>query len=349
MISYSDEQLYKDAVLSSKNNELKKSMSYWVPLMNKCFVRKSDKDNADQAIVIDDMFYQNLSLVIEFLQSLFGYALEVNQNNIFAGNSEDDYEIDTEEEEEKEEEEEEEDIENGNDEKHLKNTKFFQFGLKEEDEIDFTDEESNNQVIDSDDNNSIGITDFNDFMKEGRAVFRLMIGFILSIINTKMNNTNDKTSLIKLYTILADCFKELDDIKNSLNYYNLALASCELMNNTNLKISILLKITELIKWSDQTVEKSNYYFKIYRKSLIEAIKLIKSSKDEEYIPILPGLKEELHELKLQGSRTNDIRSLHPDFDNVLKRALGQISTDTIKIDNINDLSNLIQKKKPKKK
>ncbi|KAK5780508.1 hypothetical protein RI543_002268 [Arxiozyma heterogenica] len=346
MISYSDDQLYKDAVFSSKNNELKKSMSYWVPLMNKCFVRNSDKDNVDQAIVIDDTFYQNLPLVIEFLQSLFGYALEVNQNNIFAGNSEDDYEIDTEEEEE---EEEEENIENENDEKHLKNTKFFQFGLKEDDEIDFTNEESNNQVIDSDDNNSISITDFNDFMKEGRAVFRLMIEFILSIINTKMNNTNDKTSLIKLYTILADCFKELDDIKNSLNYYNLALASCEQMNNTNLKISILLKITELIKWTDQPMEKSDYYFKIYKKSLIEAIKLIKSSKDDEYIPILPGLKEELHELKLQGSRTNDIRSLHPDFDNVLKRALGQISTDTIKIDNVNDLSNLIQKKKPKRK
>ena len=342
MIPYLEDQLYKDAVLSTKNNEMKKSISYWVPLMNKYFVRSSEHDTANQSIVVDDAFYQNLPLVIEFLQSLFGYAVEVNQNNIFASDCENDSEEESEEETEEESEEEDE-----NNEKHIKNTKFFQFGLKEEDEIDITDNEFDDQQMTSENNNLINIRNFSDFIKEGRTIFRLMIEFILSIINTKMDS--NKTDLIKLYTILADCFKELDDIKNSLNYYNLALATCEQINNANLRISILLKIIELIKWSDKAMERSNYYFKIHKKSLIQAIKLIKSSKDNEYISVLPALREELQELKSQENHQNDIRSLHPDFDNVLKRALGQISTDTIKMNNVNDLSNLVQKKKPKRK
>ena len=338
MISYSEDPLYKDAVSYAKNKEYKKSIPYWVQLMNKCFVPNGTSDKENQLIFLDDDFYQNLPLVIEFLQSLLEYTIEINQNNIFASGSEDESEDESEEEESDEEE---------TNKKHIKNTKFFQFGLKEEDEIDFTDDESDDQQNNKANKITMNITDFNDFIIEGRKAFRLMIEFILSIINTKI--IDDKDNLIKLYTLLADCYKELDDIKNSLNYYNLALDNCEKINNTHLKISILLKITELIKWSDQTLDRSNYYFKIYKKSLIQAIKLIKTSEDKEYISLLPNLKEELKELKSQADHSNDIRSLHPDFDYVLKRALGQISTDSIKMDNVNDLSNLVQKKKPKRK
>ena len=104
---------------------------------------------------------------------------------------------------------------------------------------------------------------------------------------------DDKDNLIKLYTLLADCYKELDGIKNSLNYYNVELDNCEKINNTHLKIFILLYITELIKLSDQTFHRSNRYFEIYKKALLQAINLIKTSEDNEYISLLPNLKEEL--------------------------------------------------------
>lgn len=322
-MSYLQDPLYTDAITHSDKKDYVKSMDFWVPLMNKYI---SSESNTHQ----DDELFKG-TLMVEFLQSLFGYAVEINRDNIFAddseeegGDEEDDSDMDAEDEGDEEDEQD-----------TTQNTKFFQFGLKEEDDTELSDNEED------DNNTSIGITNFQDLLTGGRKAFHSITNFILHIIN----KFNDHKCQNSLYIILADCYKELDNIKDAINYYNMALDNTK-DNDFNGKICILLRITELIKWSDTGLS-SPKYLSICRKRLEEAINLIKSSRDKEYYPILPELKEEMDELQTQ--KTQDIRSLHPDFDNVLKRALGQVSTDSIQNENVNDLSNLIQKKKPKKK
>ncbi|CAL9733392.1 hypothetical protein MOSE0_A04830 [Monosporozyma servazzii] len=317
-MSYLNDSLYKDAILYSDKKEYVKSMDFWVPLMNK-YITSLSQDKSD-----NELFKG--TLMVEFLQSLLGYCMEINRDNIFAEDSDegDEGESDG----EMDEEEEENDEENT-----IQNTKFFQFGLKEEDDIEMDD--------DNEESDLGGITNFQDLLTGGRKAFHSMTDFILSIIN-KFDDNKCQNSI---YIILADCFKELDNIKDSINYYNMALDNTS-DTDFNGKICILLRITELIKWSDNALS-SPKYLSIYKKRLEEAIRLVKISNDKEYSPILQELEEEMNELKTQQSQ--DIRSLHPEFDSVLKRALGQISTDSIQDTNVNDLSSLIQKKKPKKK
>lgn len=322
-MSYLQDPLYKEATSCSDKKEFVKSMDFWVPLMNKYIPSSSSQDQRVDA----DELYEG-TLMVEFLQSLLGYCMEINRDNIFAEDSDEG-------EDDMDEEEEEEEASDDEEKTTTQNTKFFQFGLKEEDDIELSDD-------DNEETNGVGgITNFQDLLTGGRKAFHSSADFILNIVN-KFDDNKCQNSI---YIILADCYKELDNIKDSINYYNMALDNT-IDTDSNAKICILLRITELIKWSDNALS-SPKYLSIYKKRLDEAIDLIKVSKDKEYSPILPELQEEMNELETQ--QTQDIRSLHPEFDSVLKRALGQISTDSIQDANVNDLSSLIQKKKPKKK
>lgn len=323
-----DDQLYEDAMKHTKLKENDKALNSWIALMNKHI--------GQDALKADEDFWD--IIVVKFLQSLVTYMKEVSKDQLFMEDDEEDDEDSDESEEEEEEEIQEDEDDEGEDAPQHENTKFFQFGLVEEDDVELEDDGENEDENDPEDPNGLHVSDFETLLPTGGSKsIKRIIEFILGVMH------HYSKSILKgtVYLIIADCFRELDYVEDAYNYYEMAV---EATPETEDKIPILLDISELFKWSSNASSNPKIA-KYHIDCLNQAKLLIKATNKKEYLKLLPEIKEDLDDLEI--TKSQDIRALHPDFDAVLKRALGQISTDSI--EDANDLTNLVHtKKKPKK-
>ena len=283
------------------------------------------------------------------------YKHGISSNDLLAGGDEDDQEDDEDDEEEEEEEPESELDEtevNEQDEnnKVSANTKFYQFGHEEEEDLENEEEEDD----DDDETDALEKQDlkgFEQFIIGSPFENSLML---LSLIKSlEDDDTLNKLLLSDVYDLAGNNHLELENFEEAIPSYEKALNLLEEHykdDNTNEDITEgYMKLCEALKWAQDTENYEKYLKKIIR--LIELRIDRRKSKDlEKDKTTLLELKEDLDDIK---ESQMDIRERHPEFDSVLKRALGQLlSPDEISANSdavINDLSSIVKKKKPKHK
>ena len=276
------------------------------------------------------------------------YKHGIASNDLLAGGKDDDEEDDENDEEEEEEEDEavENEEQDGNKEASA-NNKFYQFGHEEEEDLE--DEDEDDEDVDALDKQDLkGFEQFiigNPFESS-----LILLGLIKSIEDEDALNT---LLLSDVYDLAGNNHLELENFEEAIPSYEKALKLLEEHykdDNTNEDITEgYMKLCEALKWAQDTKNYEKYLKKIIK--LIELRVDRRKSKDvEKDKATLLELKEDLDDIK---ESQMDIRERHPEFDSVLKRALGQLlSPEEISANSgaaINDLSSMIKKKKPKHK
>lgn len=285
------------------------------------------------------------------------YKHGIASNDLLAGgpNDDEDEDEDEDEEEDEEEQDDEEESEGENNEQNESNeasanTKFYQFGHEEEEELEDEDEDDDND----DKANALGKQDLKGFEQfiigNPFESSLILLGLIKSI---EEDNALNILLLSDVYDLAGNNHLELENFEEAIPSYEKALSLLEEHykdDNTNEDITEgYMKLCEALKWAQDTKNYKKYLKKIIR--LIELRVDRRKSKDvEKDKTTLLELKEDLDDIK---ESQMDIRERHPEFDSVLKRALGQLlSQDEISANSdgvINDLSSIIKKKKPKHK
>ncbi|KAG0669305.1 hypothetical protein C6P45_003904 [Maudiozyma exigua] len=221
----------------------------------------------------------------------------------------------------------------------------------EEEEEEQESEQDETEVNEEDENSKQDLKGFEQFVIGSPFENSLML---LSLIKSLEDDDSlNKLLLSDVYDLAGNNHLELENFEEAIPSYEKALNLLEEHykdDSTNEDITEgYMKLCEALKWAQDTENYEKYLKKIIR--LIELRVDRRKSKDlEKDKARLLELKEDLDDI---NESQMDIRERHPEFDSVLKRALGQLlSPDEISANSdavINDLSSIVKKKKPKHK
>ncbi|GMM58427.1 hypothetical protein DAKH74_050440 [Maudiozyma humilis] len=283
------------------------------------------------------------------------YKYGVSSGSLLAGDSD---EGDSgEEEEEEEEEESEEESEEEEEEKRIVNEnappldeRRYQFGHEEEEEL-VTDDEAD--ADDSDDADVSGFTPpgFEQYMVGNPFQNSLEL---LELVRKNDSSAGDKLFLSDVYDLTGNNCLELEDFEGAITAYETAI---DLMKQHYGAEDALheditdayLKLCEALKWAQDTTRHEKH-LKTVIDMVEKRIDQRKSKDVEKDRELALTLKEDLDDLRDSHA---DIREKHPEFDSILKRALGQLlSPEEVAAASgsaVNDLSSMVKKKKPKHK
>lgn len=283
------------------------------------------------------------------------YKHGIASNDLLAGGDDDEDDDDDEDEEEEDDDDDEDDNEDQEEDEVRQNEerqegapmdeKFYQFGHDEEEDLL---EEEDAYAADNNEEDAFG---FEQFIIG--SPFENSLNLLDVIIKSPKNDILTSLLLSDVYDLAGNNHLELENFDEAIPSYEKALRLLEEHykdDNTHEDITEgLLKLCEALKWAQDTDN--------YEKYLKKTIKLIETRVDKRKSKDIEKDKETLQELKddlddIKESQM-DIRQKHPEFDSILKRALGQLlSPDEISAEAgsaINDLSSMIKKKKPKHK
>lgn len=285
------------------------------------------------------------SKLLKLATTLYKYG--ISSNNLLAGDEDEEEEEDEDEDEddEEDEDEDEEDDEEEEDERRIVNEnappldeRYYQFGHEEEEDLVSEDED-----------------DVSGFTPAGFEQYMVGDPFqnsleLLEIIKKK--ETGEPLFFSDVYDLTGNNFLELEDFESAISAYEKAI---ELMKLHYGKEDALhediteayLKLCEALKWAQDT-ERYGKYLKTVLAMIEKRIDQRKSKDVEKDREAVLELKEDLDDIKDSHA---DIREKHPEFDSILKRALGQLlSPEEIEAGSgsaVNDLSSMVKKKKPK--
>lgn len=291
--------------------------------------------------------------ILKLATALYKYG--IGMNNLLSGDMElDESEGDEEEQEEEEEEEEEDDgidnhndnmVESGKDNPPM-DGKYYQFGHEEEEEL----LEEDDDYVSGDGKETNEITRFDRFITGNPFENSLeLLDLVKQFIKY---DVEQKLTLSDTYDLMGNNHLELENFKDSVSSFEKSIKLLEAhykADPTNEEITeAYMKLCEALKWAQ---DNDNYkkYLEITIRLIQQRLSDNKSQDQKQDEKTLEELKEDMQDI---NESNMDIREKHPAFDNILKRALGQLlDPDAIASEvgsSINDLSSMIKKKKSKK-
>lgn len=345
----------------------KSAVSYSQLLNSQLFDKGNDKI---------DLSKIELDILLEFLQVLYLWGRE--SNTLLPSDADEDEDSDDDDNHENQMEYDEEEINESEEEENgetkedetKNNTKYFQFGLEEEDIVEMSgdekvqsdeDEEEEHEEEEMDTHNLSLFTLGNiaELYEDKKYIFDNILIVSNELINyciqetlKSSQKTNVSLKLAELFCLNGDVNLEIENFTDSILNYKEAIkilhaSLSKQPENMEKIVDIHLKLCATYKWIPDLKEE---FSDCLHKSIELVEQRIQTNQEDSASDkkIVQELKEDL--LDLEESQ-QDIRQKHPEFDRVLKRALGQLTTfeesDLQQGQTINDLSRLVQKKRKK--
>ncbi|CCK72086.1 Hif1p KNAG_0I03020 [Huiozyma naganishii CBS 8797] len=277
---------------------------------------------------------QNVGGILEFAKDLFNYGVKNNsilpQDDDEDDDEEEEGELDDGDDGENDGEDadgDDDDVDNNADGAAPEmDTRLYQFDMEEEEDIDASNDDSHGE--NSHDDLFAGIFDGN--------VFERVIDILDSLTPAQVTAMKTQAFLLK-----GDCHLELEDFNESMRQY---LAAIEGEKDLNQMITIYLRLCEAAKWAQHT--KYPWFVESAIALLEQRINSDLSADAAADRRLLEDLREDLQDAE---SANEDIRVKHPEFDSILKRALGQmVQYDEQTEGKAVDLTNLVVKKRKRK-
>lgn len=239
---------------------------------------------------------------------------------------------------------------------------MYQFGLEEEEELE-------EEIEESDELNFESLQEGNPFENSIRLLDRIEARI------DSLDSTEKLLQLARVHCLYGNNYLELDDFDSAIDSYKKGIHLLESWENkystsegTTIEeeeegekdeidqaiLKLYTKLVEALKWTDD-VENYSYYLKRTIKLLEERLsneKKLLTSERTTLQELKSEMKAELKDIVRNGSHKTDIRAKHPEFDAVLKRALGKLlSPEEIERDysgtgmGVNDLSSMVKRRK----
>ena len=240
---------------------------------------------------------------------------------------------------------------------------MYQFGLEEEEELE-------DEMEESDELNFESLQEGNPFENSIRLLDRIEARI------DSLDSTEKLLQLSRVHCLYGNNYLELDDFDSAIDSYKKGVHLLESWENNysasegktkeeeedeeekdeinQAILKLYTKLVEALKWTDD-VENYSHYLKRTIELLEERLsneKKLLTSERTTLQKLKSELKAELKDVVRNGSHRADIRAKHPEFDAVLKRALGKLlSPEEIERDysrtgmGVNDLSSMVKRRK----